>query len=437
MLRFHWFSPLPPDRTDIGHFTNRILPALDGKAEVTIWTPTENPVAPALDGVTVRPIGESATALAELNRADAVFYNMGNHGPYHADILEAMWRVPGLVILHEADLHGLFAHYWLERVEDGEAYIDAMTREHGREGRLLAMGRLRGDPVEAQLSSFPLLQPALKNALGVMCHTDRVEEAVTHLGLPVMQVPLAYAPSPAARVNGRSGPIRLLQFGYLGPHRRIESVLAALARNRAGGDYRFDIYGQIWDGAHIRKVIAELGLEDIVTLRGFVPDAELDAAIREADMVFNLRFPTVGEASGTQLRIWNGAAPSIVSDVGWFGSLPQDTVLKAHPDQEHEALDRLFRTLGENRHAFDALGLAGRRHLEEHHHPDAYAASLIEAAADLGELRTRAGAVAAAQRFGEVTAARLEPHAAVLREAAIARLAARLAATAAKDQTQA
>ena len=34
----HWFSPLPPARTDIAEYTRRILPALNREAQVILWT---------------------------------------------------------------------------------------------------------------------------------------------------------------------------------------------------------------------------------------------------------------------------------------------------------------------------------------------------------------------------------------------------------------
>jgi hypothetical protein len=36
--RIHWFSPLAPARTDIAHYTGRLLPALAARASVTLWT---------------------------------------------------------------------------------------------------------------------------------------------------------------------------------------------------------------------------------------------------------------------------------------------------------------------------------------------------------------------------------------------------------------
>ena len=37
-MKINWFSPLLPARTDIAHYTARILPALKSSAQITLWT---------------------------------------------------------------------------------------------------------------------------------------------------------------------------------------------------------------------------------------------------------------------------------------------------------------------------------------------------------------------------------------------------------------
>ncbi|MCK5933092.1 MAG: glycosyltransferase family 4 protein [Fulvimarina manganoxydans] len=403
MKTIHWVSPLPPDRTDIGHFTNRTLPAFAGKARVTIWTATENPVPPDLAGVEIRRFERTPEDYAALNRADAIFYNLGNHGGFHWPIQEMAWMMPGIVILHEADLHGLFFHYWLERHDRRPIYLRELERAHGAPAIEVAHKVLTGlEPGEA-MKPFPLLSPALVNAFGAVCHTQLVREEVERNELPALQVELPYEAGPLQRRAERDGPIRLVQFGYLGIHRRIDSVLDALARQPDRDRFRFDIYGPIWDEPMVRGWIAERGLQEIVTLKGFVPEAELDEALASADLVFNLRFPTIGEASGSQLRIFNAGVPSVVSDIGWFAQLPDETVLKAHPKEEARLLDSYLTALLSDRTVFDDRGFSGRRRLETVHAPEAYVDGLLGFTERLTDARRGLARQFAQHRFVGVT----------------------------------
>jgi hypothetical protein len=46
----------------------------------------------------------------------------------------------------------------------------------------------------------------------------------------------------------------------------------------------------------------------------------------------------MGEASGSQLRIWDHALPSIVSKNDWYATLPSETVAFVSPDHEIEGV---------------------------------------------------------------------------------------------------
>ena len=101
--------------------------------------------------------------------------------------------------------------------------------------------------------------------------------------------------------------------------------------------FRLDIYGPVWDSAYVRTQIQTLGLQGVVKLHGFVPAEELDAALATAHLAVNLRNPTMGESSFSQLQIWDHALPTLVSQVAWYAKLPENAV--AFVRSEHEVLD--------------------------------------------------------------------------------------------------
>ena len=128
-----------------------------------------------------------------------------------------------------------------------------------------------------------------------------------------------------------------------------------------------------------------VGLADRVRIHGFVPEPELDARLAEAHLVFNLRYPTMGEASGSQLRIWNASAAAVVTDLGWYGSLPEGTVFKIPLDEETSALQDLVRRLHADRSLGQTVGSAGRTRLETHHTPALYAQGVAHVAGRFAE----------------------------------------------------
>jgi SAM-dependent methyltransferase len=170
-------------------------------------------------------------------------------------------------------------------------------------------------------------------------------------------------------------------FGYIHVNRRLDAVLEAFAGLPERDRFRLAIYGQIWDSDRVRARIKSLRLQALVTLPGFVPEMELNDALASAHLAINLRHPTMGEASGSQLRIWDHALPSLVTPRGWYKNLPHDAVAFVPPEHEIAAIQTHLRTFLANPERFARMGEQGRRFLEEYHTPEAYAQAAVDLAA--------------------------------------------------------
>lgn len=386
--RIHWISPLPPAETDIGHYTARILPELAEVAELILWTDaphwdraleTHCPVR-QLDPDTLLP-----RDFVGLGQGDTLFLHIGNSWVFHSGLLRLAQRLPSIIVLHDLAIQQLCFEAILNQRFDADPYRRAMSFWYGAEGAELADKLLTGQLSATEVArTAPGFEIALDRAMAVLTHTPAAFEAseARHF-VPTYQLDLPFRPSPQRSSEERAaeGPLRFVQFGYIGPNRRLEAVLEALSVLRGEVEFRFDIMGNVWDPAHVQARIRALDLVDHVELHGFVAEPALDAALAEAHLVFNLRYPTMGEASGSQLRIWNASAAAAVSDLGWYGSLPDETVFKIRPDEEHADLLRLIRAFAANRDMGAAIGCAGRQCLEARHGPARYAAGIAHIAA--------------------------------------------------------
>ena len=103
----------------------------------------------------------------------------------------------------------------------------------------------------------------------------------------------------------------------------------------------------------------------------------MENALRQAHLVLNLRHPSMGEASGSQLRIWNAGAPAAVTRAGWYAGLPEDTVYFIDLEDEDAQLQALFLRLAADRSLGGSIGAAGRAYFEAHHAPEAYAQDVV------------------------------------------------------------
>ena len=81
----------------------------------------------------------------------------------------------------------------------------------------------------------------------------------------------------------------------------------------------------------------------IVRVISFAPIEDFVGYMAATDIVLNLRYPTVGESSGSLLRALGLGRAVIVSDVGGFREFPDEVCLKAPVDATEE--DVLFEYL--------------------------------------------------------------------------------------------
>ena len=115
-MKVAYYWPMPPERSGIADYSALLLPALRERIDVEVAKPRRFGGAPA---------------------ADVALYHVGNDPEAHGWIVEALRRRPGVVVLHDFVLHHLVAGMTLAR-GDAAGYLDAMERDAGLAGRLLA-----------------------------------------------------------------------------------------------------------------------------------------------------------------------------------------------------------------------------------------------------------------------------------------------------------
>jgi len=385
--RLHWVSPLPPAETDIAHYTRRILPALAARADVVLWTDAAETDPELTEFAAVRRIAPETglpMALADLpppsGGPEAAFIHIGNSWVFHSHFVQLAARVPSVIVLHDLALQELLHDMVYNRLMPRSAYEAGMARWYGSGGRAAARAVIDGRTRPAELIALlPGFELTLGRAAAVLTHGGAAFRAVAaRRHVPAYRLNLPFAPgAEPTPERAAGGPLRLVQFGHTGPNRGLDQVLEVLGGLTGEVDFRFDICGKVWDTEHIDAKIRKLGLADRVTRHGFVAEPFLDGLLGEAHLVFNLRNPTMGEASGSQLRIWNAAAASVVSDHGWYGELPEGTVFKVSPREPHAPLADLIRTIATDRSLPGTIGAAGRARLLAAHTPDIYADGIL------------------------------------------------------------
>lgn len=337
------FSPLPPRKSGIAAYTAELLPALcERRPVVVVCQEGARPevlaaLPPTGSGLTVLSVAEYE-ARPEL-RALPHVHQIGNNRD-HVFVYEAFRRRPGLLVQHDFNLHYLVEDVTLAR-GDAEGYRRVLHEEYGEAGSTLALLRRAGLFSEAQKLSLPLNRHLLAQARGAIVHNHWI-----HHRMPPEQqaitcvVPHHYSPL-VNRVQGldaaearrrRQLPEQgflFLSLGFITPPKQIQATLAALAQLRdRGASFHFVIAGERNPGFDIDAHIRQHALEDRVTVTGYVAEDDFFEYIVAADALVNLRYPTVGESSGTLARALALGLPAVVHNFGPSSEFPDDVVLK-------------------------------------------------------------------------------------------------------------
>ena len=400
-LSLNIFSPLPPLHSEIGNHTLGVAAALRDRADVTLWTPQAEPPELSVD-VPVVQYDPAAVDWPRLNRADANIYNIGNNATFHRAIFDVARAAPGIVVLHDTRLQHFFARYSETPGADRDFYIDSMRRSHGAPALADARRWLAGqETLDTLVDRYPMALAALDPALAAIVHNQSEQAALARqTRVPVFHLPLVFPAGPAPVRGGPGEIFRLVIFGFLGPNRRLGPVLDAVA-GLGDANVRLDVYGALDDPEPVDAQIAGLGLVGRVQRHGFVPEAELQAALARADLAINLRYPSMGEASASQLRIWDAALPSLVTRTGWYATLPDDAVLFVEPEQEAESLRAQLVAARSDPERLRRVGQRGRAVLERHHAPLLYADGLLDIVGRAAALQARRLAIDLSRRVAQ------------------------------------
>jgi 2-polyprenyl-3-methyl-5-hydroxy-6-metoxy-1,4-benzoquinol methylase/glycosyltransferase involved in cell wall biosynthesis len=377
-MKIAYFSPLSPKRSGIADYSEELLPYLAERAEITLFVDGFEPSNPeVISRFEISDYRKHPEVLEQLESHDAILYHMGNDHRYHTGIFETMVKYPGILVLHDFALHDFFFNLAQTR-KDLRLYLDEAGLCYGEAVKqaasdALAIGatpRIAADPVK-----FPLNDRIVRAARGVIVHSHWSRRRVMSIapGALVETIPhhitaAAASSEPAMRTNA-GGPVRIASFGLINPHKGIARALRALSSLRERHDFKYTLVGEPNQYFDVRSLIREYGLEDRVAITGHVDLRDFQHHISETDIAINLRESIIGETSGSLCRIMAAAVPAIVADAGWFGELPNDTVIKL--DMNHktdELLQAFLEALIVDEKLRTEIGANARRHVLSNNH---------------------------------------------------------------------
>ena len=326
-----WFTPLPPVRSGIAQYSSEMLAQVGRTHVIDVFTSDAGQARP--DGVRgVFGAQDFVWKQAQVPY-DLVVYQLGN-----ATCHDYMWaylaRYPGLVVLHDGQLHHARARSLLHHGRPDD-YRAELAFDHPSAPPDVAELGIQG-LLGTATYFWPMLRVPLMTARLVAVHNawlagdlgaafPSVRFETIRMGVTDPR-PLA-SPRARERVLERHGlppdAVVFAAFGGVTPEKRIAEILSG-----------FPSVVAVEPAAQLLLIGAPVphydavagarnrGIADHVTLTDYVDDAELPTYLAAADVCLCLRWPSAGETSASWLRCLAAGKPTVITDLAHMAEVP-------------------------------------------------------------------------------------------------------------------
>ncbi|QBE64608.1 glycosyltransferase [Pseudoduganella lutea] len=386
--RLAYISPLPPEKSGIADYSAEVIAELEAHYAIElVLTPGAVPDA----SLARFPVRDAAWFMQHGDLFDRIVYHFGNSN-YHKHMFALLERHPGIVVLHDFYLSGVLDN--MERDGDvPEAFLNALYASHGHTGMRHHAEHGRNPTIWA----YPCNLPVLKNAAGVIVHSDfskRLAERWYGPGsadgwrtLPLLRGgapadPAAFRAEARQALGVGNDDYIVSAFGMLGATKLNDRLLDAFLASPLAQDPRCRLVfvGENESGPYGRELarrISELGGK--VRITGFVSGTDYARWLAASDTAVQLRAQTRGETSASVLDCLLYGVATVINAHGASADLPGDVLVKLSDEFATEDLAAALARLHADAPARLALGERARAFVASEHGPAQVGRLYVEA----------------------------------------------------------
>ena len=365
-------SPFPPMKSGISDYSVVLVKALAEAFDITLYTDDYVISEPTLDGFPVLKYGSDHV---DFDAFDYRIYNMGNQPDFHSYIYEAALEHPGMVILHDFILYYLFVGYYQNQ---GSLYSNTYMQA-GLNDFLTLKDAVRRSPVpllaqKQMAEKLPLNRELLKSDNLFMVHSqytyDRVLETglvkssqirkINHIALLDEEEPILAKQKLFKKYRIPKDALVIAAFGYIAQTKLNRETAQAVKRLSKRVNRKI-CYVMVGDGNYVDDLLED----ELIIKTGYTELDEFNSMVDYADIIVNLRNPSLGETSGSMLRILQKGKPCITNNGGWFSEIPDDCVCKIGLDLIEDNIEKAIRHLTEDGDDRRRISEAAQRYVEE------------------------------------------------------------------------
>ena len=338
---------MPPARTGVAVYSAELVAALAREHVIDVFV--DEPIAAfARQSSATGQLPPRGAAPVPVIRSAHEFVWSHQHRPYDLTVFQLgnssahdflwpyLFRYPGLVVLHDAQLHHARAAALLRLNRAGD-YRDEFAANHPESSRDVAELAIAGFDSHLYYS-WPMTRLVVRSSRLAAAHallvTQRLRDESPSAAVETIRlghgepVPPERAAQAAARVRARhgiqNGAVLFGLFGGLTPEKRVPQVLEAFAAlRRYQPSARLLLAGPPASHYDAAADVRRLDLDDVVVITGYLEsDEAFTEYVSAVDVSINLRWPSAREVSGPWLRALAAGRATVTMDLSHTADVP-------------------------------------------------------------------------------------------------------------------
>lgn len=330
-----YVSPWLPHRSGIATYSYEIVRHLKEYVDINLFVTNEIDCSAQTFEL---PIKDISGLSKEIDKYDCIIYHIGNNAKFHKEIYQMAWQYPGIVVLHELNIHPFLADAFLN-TENEYLYADALKEGYGEQG-VTSYNKIKSKGNSPDIWKFPLSNALAKRSLATIVHSEWVKEQLQDIN-NVFVIPHGCVDADIVdkeddiialkkRFDISENNFIISSFGFVNILKRIPTILEAIKiLVDKGYPVQFFIAGELIEPSlKIKEKIKSLDLSKNVIISGYLSDKDFDNCIKISDIVLNLRYPSLGESSGALMKAFSYGKACIVTNYQQFAELPNSLCWK-------------------------------------------------------------------------------------------------------------
>jgi glycosyltransferase involved in cell wall biosynthesis len=275
---------------------------------------------------------------------DRIIYQFGNNADYHSGIYKAALQYRGIGEIHDYNLHHFFYQsYYLKG--DIRTYADALELAYGVDGSE-HYRRIVERNVPPDDKRYPMAHVIHQICDSIIFHNRWSCEQMKKTD-KVHAIPLAsfekeeidsemYSKLKSdiiKKIDWRDGKFLIGCLGFINGNKRPEQLLEAVNNlTKKGYSIKVAFLGEL-HYEPMKELIVKRGMRDIAAVTGYMDKTEYEVGLSLCDLVVNLRYPSMGESSGTLCEAFQYGKPVLVSDINQYTEFPDEICWKVPVNQ--------------------------------------------------------------------------------------------------------